>query len=182
MKHVIQSLEAQLGNGRDFSTPPLHLWHPSLSGDIPIRISHAGTWYHEGVEIQRIALVRLFASILRREDDGEYYLVTPVEKWRIQVERHALLIIDIDCKENAGEELMKATLNTGAQFAIGELHPLFLDQGVGDIAAIRLPHGLTALCTRAAWYRLVELADDNFVLTSGGYRFSLSAEQRPALP
>jgi hypothetical protein len=175
MKHFIQSLEAQSVGGRDFKTPPLHLWHPSLSGDIPVRISQAGTWYHEGVEIQRASIVRLFASILRREDDGEYYLVTPVEKWRIQVERHALLIVDIDRKQFADEQLLEATLNTDAQLPINEQHPLFLDQAIGNIAAMRLPHGLTALCTRAAWTRLVELADENFTLTSGSYRFSLSA-------
>ena len=175
MKNVIQSLEDQLGGGRDFTTPPLHLWHPPLSGDIAIRISDAGVWFHEGVEIQRSSLVRLFASILRREEDGEYYLVTPLEKWRIQVDNHTLLITDIDYKNVAGERLLEATLNTGARFIVGEQHPLFLDHTVGGVAAMRLPHGLTALCTRAAWCRLVELAGDDAVLASGKYSFNLAA-------
>jgi hypothetical protein len=175
MKHVIQSLEAQLTTGRNYHTPPLHLWHPALSGDIPIRISQTGIWYHEEVEIQRPALVRLFASILRREDDGEYYLVTPAEKWRIQVEQHALLIVDLDYKDLEDEPLLEATLNTGRQFLVNEQQPLFLDHAIGNIAGLRLPHGLTALCTRAAWCRVVELADEDFVLTSGSYRFSLAS-------
>ena len=58
------------------SQPPIHLWHPELSGDIDIIIRANGDWYHEGGLIKRQQLVKLFASILRRESDGEYYLVT----------------------------------------------------------------------------------------------------------
>ena len=91
----LEGIEQQLGKRRNFDAPPLHLWQPALSGDIAIRITAEGDWYHEGGKIERDALVRLFASILRREDDGEYYLVTPGEKWRIVVELHPLMVIDI---------------------------------------------------------------------------------------
>lgn len=66
--------------------PPVERWNPPLSGDIDLRIARDGTWYHEGTAFQRESLARLFASILRRDEDGQYYLVTPVEKWRIQVD------------------------------------------------------------------------------------------------
>ena len=72
--------------------PPVEQWDPPLSGEIDIRILADGSWLHEGEPIRREALVRLFASILRREDDGAYYLVTPVEKWRITVELHPLVV------------------------------------------------------------------------------------------
>ena len=96
MKAPLESLETQVKSGRDYDTPPLHLWNPPLSGDISIRINAQGDWYHEGSKIERQSLVNLFASILRREEDGEYYLVTPSEKWRIEVELHPLLIADFD--------------------------------------------------------------------------------------
>jgi hypothetical protein len=176
MKDPLESIAGQVGKRREYESPPLHLWHPALNGDIPIRIDAQGTWFHEGGKIEREAMVRLFASILRREDDGEYYLITPVEKWRIQVEGHALLVTDIEVVDVAGVPMLEATLNTWKQIRISEQHPLFLDPKVGDIAVLRLPHGLTALFTRTAWYRLVELAkvDDGFaVLLSGDYEFRL---------
>jgi hypothetical protein len=172
-----ESLAAQVGPQRNFDSPPLHLWHPPLNGDIAIRIDGQGAWYHEEVKIARESLVRLFASILRREEDGQYYLVTPSEKWRIQVEAHPLLVTDIDVVIKDGVEMLRATLNTGRQLLVSENCPLFLDPTMGDIAALRLPHGLTALCTRPVWYRLVDLAEaqnDSAILRSGDFEFRLS--------
>jgi len=160
MDKQLQDLKEKAGKGRNFESPPLHLWHPPLSGDIPIRITADGGWYHDGGKIERESLVRVFASILRREEDGEYYLVTPGEKWRIDVELHPLVVTDVEVLEGGGEQVLQATLNTGKRVDIGEEHPLFLESAVGDIAAIRLRHGLTALFTRAAWYRLVEMAQE----------------------
>lgn len=166
----LDDIETQLGEGRNYDSPPLHLWHPDLSGDIPIVISTDGTWFHEGDPILRDSLVRLFASILRREDDGEYYLVTPVEKWRLQVEVHPLVVTDVS---REGEFLV-LTLNTDRQVQVGDEHPLFLEPRVDNVAAVELWHGLTALFSRNAWYRLVELADADGALQSGAYRFELA--------
>ena len=178
MDDPIESLAKKAGKVRDYDSPPLHLWHPPLSGDIPIRINAQGEWYHDGVEIRRPSLVRLFASILRREDDGEYYLVTPGEKWRIEVDLHPLLVTDINPREIDGVQVLEATLNTGKQILVSEEYPFFTEPKVGNIVAMRLPHGLTALCSRPAWYRLVEMAtseDGVAVLRSGNYEFSLTA-------
>lgn len=76
--------------------PPLDRWQPALCGDIDIVIDRQGCWFHQGQPIKRQSLVNLFASILRREQDGDYYLVTPVEKWRIRVEDAALIVVDMD--------------------------------------------------------------------------------------
>ena len=92
LEHLSQQLEA----GKSVSNPPLHLWQPELSGTIDIVIRRDGSWIHEGTQIKRFALVRIFASILRREEDGEYYLVTPVEKWRLRVECLPLVIVDFE--------------------------------------------------------------------------------------
>jgi uncharacterized protein len=177
MNAPFESLAAQIAARRDFDSPPLHLWHPPLSGDIAICINAQGTWSHDGDTINRESLVRLFANILRREEDGEYYLVTPSEKWRIEVMSHPLLLTDIDVLEVAGVQVLEGTINTGKRILVSEQHPLFLDPAVGNIAALSLSHGLTALCTRPAWYRLVELAETQdggtTVLRSGGFELRL---------
>lgn len=175
MDKTLDSLEKQVGGRRNFDSPPLHLWHPPLSGDIPIVIRADGSWYHDGGLIRRDSLVRLFASILRREDDGDYYLVTPGEKWRIEVELHPLIVTDVAPVEEGGSTLLYATLNTGRRLLIDSDHPLFLEPAVGDIAALQLDHGLTALFSRAAWYRLVE-ASDNQAVSSGNYCFALAGD------
>ena len=177
MSDPLEGIEKQVRR-RNFDSPPLHLWDPPLSGDIAIRIAADGSWYHEGTPLRRESLVRLFASILRREDDGHYYLVTPAEKWRIEVELHPLIVTDITQVDIAeGEKpLLQASLNTGKTVLINEEHPLFLEPVVGNIPVLELAHGLTALLSRAAWYRLADMAGEkNGVLSisSGDYRFEL---------
>ncbi len=176
MNTPFESIAAQVRADKNFDSPPLHLWHPPLNGDISIRIDSQGVWFHEGGKIERESLVRLFASILRREEDGQYYLVTPTEKWRIAVASHALLVTDIDVLEVDGEDVLEATLNTGRRIRVSKENPLFLDPVVGNIAALSLSHGLTALCTRPVWYRLVDLAeprDGNVILRSGAFELAL---------
>jgi hypothetical protein len=176
MDDTLGPLTAKLETARNLDSPPLQLWHPPISGNIPIYIDAHGDWYHEGSKIVREALVRLFASILRREEDGNYYLVTPTEKWRIEVERHALLVTDVDALEVDSIQLLEATLNTGKRILVSTQNPIFLDDEVGEVAALRLDHGLTAIFTRAAWYRLVDMTDVEHgfaVLKSGDFTFRL---------
>jgi hypothetical protein len=172
MDDPLEAIEKQVGSKRNFDSPPLHLWHPDLSGDIPIVIKSDGSWFHDGGRIKRDSLVRLFASILRREEDGDYYLVTPGEKWRIQVELHALVVTDID-REG---ELLSATLNTGKKVLLDKTHSLFLEPALGNVAALVLDHGLSAVFSRAAWLRLVDMAEEvegRPIIRSGDYSFSL---------
>lgn len=166
----LDSIAQQFDGRRNFDSPPLHLWNPDLSGDISIRIAPDGTWYHDGDPIRRESLRNLFASILRREEDGEYYLVTPAEKWRIEVELHPLMVTDAELV-GTGLEL---TLNTGKTVTAGDKYPLFLDPAVDNVAAVTLWHGLTALFSRSAWYRLVELADDDGLVSSGSFSLQLT--------
>ena len=147
-------------------------WTPPLSGDIDIVVRRDGSWYHAGSAIQREGLVRLFASLLRREDDGDYYLVTPVEKWRVSVEEHPLLAIDCDREATDGTSTWYALLNTGGRCRIGGERRLHAD----DEPWLELPNGLSALLTRAAWYRLVNEAsvrDGEALIESGGESISL---------
>jgi hypothetical protein len=148
----LDSIEKQLDDAKVASSPPVHLWQPPLSGAIDIRIDREGRWYHLGDPIRREALVRLFASILRREEDGHYYLVTPVEKWRITVDELPLQVVDV----RVGEASTTVTLNTGRQVSIGPEHPLFLHRvgGSDTVAAVTLENGLAALFSRPSWYQL----------------------------
>ena len=148
-------------------------WNPPLSGDIAIHIHADGTWHHEGSPVLREGLVRLFASLLRREADGDYYLVTPREKWRIVVDRHPLLVID--CEYHSRNSMWLALLNTGGRCQIGGSHAL---HGEGSAAEpfLEVPSGLTAQITRAAWYRLIDAAQqegDEMVIYSGEERVLL---------
>ena len=158
-------------NGRH--PAPLEQWQPDYCGDIDMSISSDGTWYHEGVAIKRAELWQLFAGILRREADGEYYLVTPVEKCRVEVALHPLIITDMQWAESGETPQLLAVLNAGGTFPVGPEYPLKLEEKAGGAAYIELPHGLSALCSRAAWYRLVDLADDDHSIVSGGAKFFL---------
>ncbi len=158
-------------NGRH--PAPLEQWQPDYCGDIDMAISSDGTWYHEGVAIKRAELWQLFAGILRREADGEYYLVTPVEKCRVEVALHPLIITDMQWDESGKTPQLLAILNAGGTFPVGPEFPLKLEERAGGAAYIKLPHGLSALCSRAAWYRLVDLADNDHSIVSGGAKFFL---------
>ena len=158
-------------NGRH--PAPLEQWQPDYCGDIDMAISSDGTWYHEGVAIKRAELWQLFAGILRREADGEYYLVTPVEKCRVEVALHPLIITDMQWAESGKTPQLLAILNAGGTFPVGPEFPLKLEERAGGAAYIKLPHGLSALCSRAAWYRLVDLTDDDHSIVSGGAKFFL---------
>ena len=121
--------------------------------------------------------MRLFASILRREEDGHYYLVTPAEKWRIQVELHPLLVTDVEVLGDSPRQL-QVTLNTDKKVPVDARHPLALEPSL-EIPYIELEHGLTALFSRTAWYRLVDLAelrDGVAVVHSGDYRFEMAVK------
>jgi hypothetical protein len=168
-------------------------WGPALSGDIDIRIASDGSWYHAGSRIQREGLVRLFASILRRERDGNYYLVTPAEKWRIVVERHPLVAVDCDYSGNNGSGVWYVLLNTGGRCRLGGEHGLYVSGAAGSESALEaaapggtatdgvlpwvaLPNGLSAQLSRAAWYRLIDAATvegDHAFITSAGERMEL---------
>lgn len=161
----------------------LATWQPRLSGDIDILVRSDGRWVHEGRTINREGLVRLFASLLRREEDGHYYLVTPVEKWRIRVERHALQVIDCErltgSGDGSGDSVWQALLNTGGRCRIDATHRLHaaIDDAEPE-PYMDLPNGLSAQLTRPAWYRLVEAAsveDERAFIISAGARIELGS-------
>ena len=173
MTDPLGSIEQQLKNPGGSAPPELDIWDPPLSGDIDIVIRADGEWLHEGAQFRRKAIVDLFSSVLRRESDGNYYLVTPVEKWRIRVEKHALQVIDIS-RDSTSKELI-ATCNHGPALSIGPEHPLKTSDD-SDIPWLRCNHGLTAGLARSVWYHLVQSAETReglLVVYSGQWAFSL---------
>ncbi len=148
---------AEAGRGR----PPVHLWNPDFCGRIDMRIARDGTWFHEGSPIGRPELVRLFASILRREGD-RYFLVTPVEKMEIEVEDVPFLAVDFE-REGEGEDQQLIFLtNVGDAVIAGPAHPIRVttDPASGAPAPYLLVRdGLEARIDRKSFYRLVEIGE-----------------------
>ncbi len=160
-------------NGRQ--AYPLDEWNPTNCGYVDIAIDRDGRWFHEGSEIKRHELVSLFAGLLRRERDGCYYLVTPVEKVEVDVALHPLMVVDATPMIAQEEQVLALVLNTGGVFRLDADTGLQPEARAAGASYVNLPNGLTALFTRAAWYRLVELADEDGNIVSGGERFSLLA-------
>ena len=172
-RHHARARNAVLSvNGRH--PAPLDAWNPEYCGDVDMAIAADGTWFHEGVPIKRAELWQLFAGILRKEADGEFYLVTPVEKCRVDVALHPLIITDFSMLAGNEGPQLTATLNAGGSFPVSADHPLKPESRAGGAAYIQLPHGLTALCSRPAWYRLVDMADEAHSIVSHGSRFFLA--------
>lgn len=141
--------------------PPIDKWHPPLSGDIDIRIDSRGDWYHEGTQIKRQPLINLFASILRRENDGEYYLVTPVEKWRIRVEDTPLIVIDMEIVSPGEQQKIIFRLNTDELVPLDANYDLNIENANTEPHPIlRLNHGLSARLATAVFYRLIDVAQE----------------------
>lgn len=142
--------ERLAGSLPPFRPAPVHLWNPPLTGRIDIRIDRDGGWHHEGAPILREGLVRLFASVLRREADGSYVLVTPVEKFAIEVADVPFLAVDLSAAAS-DPPLITLRTNLGEEVALGADHPLRIDDGGGDtfIPYVTVRPGLEARLTRA---------------------------------
>ena len=162
--------------------PPVHLWAPKLSGDMDLVIDREGRWIHEGGEIKRPALVKLFSSILKRED-GEYFLVTPVEKWRIKVALAPFFITSAQRNIRGDMQAVSCMTSVGDRVVIGPDHKIWIDYEIGSDEPIPLVHiryGLPGLLSRNVFYQLVDWADrdkisqsESLTITSMGQTFSL---------
>lgn len=172
----LATLLKETGSGR----PPVHLWNPPLSGDIDIRIAIDGSWYHEGTRFEREALVRLFASILKREGD-EFFLVTPAEKWRLRVDNTPFVAIGCDVLGEGLEQQLVFTTNGGDRVHCDAAHPLRLVDAAGDLQPwLMVRDGLEARVARSVFYRLVDSgavseSDGRTGIWSGGVFFVLDA-------
>ena len=143
--------------------PPVEQWHPTHCGDSEMRIARDGTWFHQGSPIGRPAMVRLFSTILRREADGRFVLVTPVEKLDIAVDDAPFVAVEMKAEGSADAARLAFRLTTGELVTAGPDHPLrFTDGEDGPRPYLHVRGGLEALVARAVYYDLAEraLADD----------------------
>lgn len=145
--------------------PPVHLWNPPFCGDIDMRIAADGTWFYLKTPIGRPALVKLFASILKREGD-RHFLVTPVEKVGIAVDDAPFLAVEMAKDEGDGGRVLRFRTNVDDWVACGRDHPLRFERepesgGLKPYLLVR--RDLWAKVTRALFYDLVELGEEREV-------------------
>ncbi|WP_330925502.1 DUF1285 domain-containing protein [Candidatus Sororendozoicomonas aggregata] len=171
-------MEALKPHVNSSTLPPVHQWNPPFCGDIDMRILRDGQWLYMGTSIKRPAMVKLFSSVLRRDDDDCYYLVTPVEKVRIQVDDVPFVVVSMT---STHEGLVFIT-HTDDLVLLSEDHPLWVtenDRGE-PLPYIRVRDRLNALINRNVFYQLVERAEINktsqgdvLTITSAGQTFTI---------
>ena len=161
--------------------PPVDTWNPPFCGDIDIRIAGDGTWYYQKTPIGRPALVKLFASVLKREDD-KYFLVTPVEKVGIAVDDVPFLAVEMSVASGAPQTLTFRT-NVDDMVTAGPGHRLrFEPEASGGLRPyLHVRRDLWAKVTRALFYDLVALGEERdldgrrmFGIASGGEFFPMA--------
>jgi hypothetical protein len=145
--------------------PPVHLWNPPFCGDLDMRIAADGTWFYLGTPIGRPALVRQFASVLKREGD-RYYLVTPVEKVGITVEDAPFLAVEMKVDQAPDGQRLQFRTNVDDWVACGPRHALRFEPeaGTGGLKPyLHVRRDLWAKVTRPLFYDLVELGEERDV-------------------
>lgn len=169
-------------NAENNKLPPVEQWNPQFSGDMDIVINREGEWFHEGSRFERKALVKLFASILKKEGD-EYYLVTPVEKFRIQVTDLPFVVTQMETIDTDSAPVIKFTTNIGDEVIADQAHPLLVDhdkESMEPQPRILVRRNLYARIHRNVFYELVRLAEEEsgpqgnqMVVHSGERKFIL---------
>lgn len=163
--------------------PPVERWHPAYCGEMDLVIKRDGSWWHEGRRITRQRLTRLFSTILRKDDDGVHYLVTPVEKIGIEVEVAPFLAVRVDVSGEGQEQSLIFTNNFGDVSVAGPENPISVgrDPETGDPQPlIRVRAALDALMTRPVYYELAEIAvehDGRTGVWSGGIFHALEPDE-----
>jgi hypothetical protein len=162
---------AAKGAAKDTSTdaagkglPPVHLWNPPFCGDLDMRIAGDGTWFYMGTPIGRPALVRLFSTILKRED-GKHFLVTPVEKVGIRVDDAPFLAVEMLREGDKSGRLLRFRTNVDDWVDCDSSHRLRFkaaaDGGLTPYLHVRAD--LWAKVTRALYYDLVDMGEERVV-------------------
>lgn len=149
--------------GKPRALPPVERWNPDFCGDIDMEIRADGTWFYMGTPIGRPTLVRLFSTILRRDEDGRTYLVTPVEKVGIRVADAPFLAVEMQVVGEGESQVLTFRTNVGDVVTAGPANPLRFEiepESGGLKPYIRVRGRLEALITRAVMYELVALGED----------------------
>ena len=176
MKLSAESLATSARAASKGGLPPVHLWNPPDCGDLDIRIARDGTWFYLGTPIGRPELVRLFSTILRKDED-RYVLVTPVEKVGITVDDAPFVAVDFTAEGADEAQTLTFETNVGDFATAGPAHPIRVerDPNTGEPSPYVLVRDrLEALIDRKSFYRLVDIGahhEGGFGLWSGGAFF-----------
>ncbi|MBC7768824.1 MAG: DUF1285 domain-containing protein [Phycisphaerales bacterium] len=159
LEQLLAALKREAGSG-DKALPPVDKWNPTHCGDIGMEILTDGTWKHAGARITREPLVKLFASILRKDEDGETYLVTPVEKIIVRVEDAPFVAVRVDRVGEGRDQTIVFTTNVGDLVQVGAAHPLRVAMREDEPRPYVLVRGrLEARVLRAPFYDLVDWSE-----------------------
>lgn len=154
--------------------PPVESWEPEHSGDSEMRIAADGKWYHQGGEITRPAMIRAFSSLLRREVDGGYSLVTPQQKLSIEIEDAPFMAVELQNDGTGADRMLAFRLNSDDLVVAGPEHKL---EWRGVLPYLHVRGGLWAKLARPVYYELAELAlaenPENPSLWSDGIEFRM---------
>jgi hypothetical protein len=163
--------------------PPVERWNPPFCGDIDMEIRADGTWFYMGTPIGRQPLVRLFSTVLRKDDDGKTYLVTPVEKVGIRIADAPFIAVEMTVTDRQGGQVLTFRTNVGDVVEAGSDHALrFVIHGENRELKpyLHVRGRLEALVSRAVMYELVELGEEAeidgvsmFCVRSGGVLFPI---------
>lgn len=177
----LQDLMAALADTSE-DQRPVERWNPDYCGEMDLIIKADGSWWHEGARITRQGLVELFASVLRKDEDGRTYLVTPVEKLGIQVERAHFLAIRVDATGEGKDQRLFFKTNLGETVEAGPDHPIRVETAPETMEPdpyVRVRGRLEASINRPVFYELVELAvekEGQLGVWAGGAFFPLGPE------
>jgi hypothetical protein len=157
---AITAALAQAGKG-----PPVERWNPPFCGDLDMRIATDGTWFYLKTPIGRPALVKLFASVLKREGD-RYFLVTPVEKCGITVDDAPFLAVELKIEDGDAGRVLHFRTNVDDWVACGPQHALRFEPEIGTGGLkpyLHVRRDLWAKVTRALFFDLVEIGEERDV-------------------
>jgi len=182
-QHMSFSLEGLMKQVGEQKYPPVEKWNPDFCGDIDMRIAADGTWFYMGTPITRSRMVKLFASVLRKDDDAQTYLVTPVEKVGITVDDAHFIAVDLEAGQNNGTQILVFETNVGDKIVADKEHSIRVvtNKETGEPRPyIKVRGNLDALISRNVFYQLVELAHSvereagtELIVESDGEAFSL---------
>lgn len=165
--------------------PPVERWNPPFCGDLDIVIKRDGTWFYLGTPIGRMPLVRLFSSVLRKDEDGKTYLVTPVEKIGITVEDAPFVAVEMNANRRDGEQVLTFRTNVGDVVEAGADHPIRYElaeanDGVKPYLSVR--GRLEALLARPVMYELVSHGEEIEVDGRAMFAVRSKGEVFPIMP
>ena len=145
--------------------PPVEKWNPPFCGDIDMHILRNGKWTYMGSEIKRPAMIKLFSNIIRLDDDGHYYLVTPVEKVRIKVDDVPFVAVSMNKIKDEGVNCLSFTTNVQDEVTLSKENPIEIVISDNDEPSpyITIRKNLKALISRSVYYDLINMAEEEII-------------------